>query len=264
MVSDKEIDASLMKTQRKEEWFDNEKFWRELELYMFPEHRFADAAASLKSLLRLAKPKGKAVLDLCCGPGRWTIPLAKHGFHVTAVDRTAHLLRRAQARAGPQRARIEWVRQDMRDFVRPNSFDLVLSMLTSFGYFDDPQEDLAVLGNIHTSLRPGGVVFMEMAGKEILARTFQANTAECLPDGSWLIQRHELSDGWSRILNEWTLIKRGQTQTWKFEHSIYSGRELQDRLELAGFGNVKLFGSFQGDAYDQNALRLIAVARRLK
>ncbi|HRZ56492.1 MAG TPA: hypothetical protein P5525_13665 [Candidatus Paceibacterota bacterium] len=44
--------------------------------------------------------------------------------------------------------------------------------------------------------------------------------------------------------------------------TIYSGQELRDRLEQAGFADVQLFGSFDGTAYDQNAQRLIAVARR--
>ena len=45
---------------------------------------------------------------------------------------------------------------DMRDFVRPGSFALVLNMFTSFGYFDNKQEDLTVLENMFSSLQPGG------------------------------------------------------------------------------------------------------------
>jgi hypothetical protein len=44
----------------------------------------------------------------------------------------------------------------MRDFVRPGSFALVLNMFTSFGYFDNKQEDLTVLENMFSSLQPGG------------------------------------------------------------------------------------------------------------
>jgi hypothetical protein len=44
----------------------------------------------------------------------------------------------------------------MREFVRPGAFDLVLSMLTSFGYFEDMNENVKVLENIFVSLREGG------------------------------------------------------------------------------------------------------------
>jgi SAM-dependent methyltransferase len=252
-----------MNTQRKTEWFDDEAFWRMLTPLMFSKERCGDAAKLIPKALKLVRPRGKEVLDLCCGPGRWSIPLAKRGFRVTGVDRTKPFLNQARADARKAQARIEWVRQDMRDFVRPEAFDVALSMFTSFGYFDDKGEDLLVLKNLFTSLRPGGSLLMEMAGKEILARIFQPTTSTQLPDGSLLVERHEVFDGWSRMRNEWTFIKDGKARAWRFHLTIYSGQELRDLLERAGFTDVKLFGSFDGAAYDQNAQRLIAVARRL-
>ena len=47
-----------------------------------------------------------------------------------------------------------------------------------------------------------------------------------------------------------------------FEHTIYSGRELKDRLLHCGFGSVQLYGSLAGAPYDQDAARLVAVARK--
>lgn len=246
---------------RKREWFDDDAFWRDLHPFLFPETSFQAAARSLPDLLRLAKPKGRAVLDLCCGPGRFTIPLATRGYAVTGVDRTRYFLRRGQARARNVRARVEWVRSDMRDFVRPGAFDLALSMFTSFGYFDDKAEDLAVLRNIRASLRPGGALVIEVMGKEVLARIWQATTCAEQPDGSLLFQRHRLLDDWTRIRNEWTLVRAGRAKTFRFHHTIYSGQELTDRLEAAGFSGVRLYGSLAGDPYDLKAARLIAVAR---
>ena len=62
--------------------------------------------------------------------------------------------------------------------------------------------------------------------------------------------------------NEWTFVKAGKVQTWRFHLTIYSGQELRDRLEQAGFTDVQIFGSFDATAYDQNAQRLLAVARK--
>lgn len=53
-----------MSDQRKKEWFENEAFWRDLYSYMFPEKRFPEAAMQIGKVLKLAKPKGKAVLGL--------------------------------------------------------------------------------------------------------------------------------------------------------------------------------------------------------
>ncbi|MBN2318061.1 MAG: class I SAM-dependent methyltransferase [Acidobacteria bacterium] len=129
---------------RKIEWFDKDDFWRDLYPFMFPDKRFDDAPVEIEKVLSLVKPKGKAVLDLCCGPGRCAISLARKGFRVTGVDRAKFLLDKAKTRAKKDGARIEWIEMDMRDFVRHESYNLILNMFTSFGYFDDKREDLAV------------------------------------------------------------------------------------------------------------------------
>ena len=253
-----------MMRNRKREWFDDDSFWRELYPFMFPEKRFASTSQEVDQALKLAKPQGKRALDLCCGPGRCSIALARRGFAVTGVDRTRYLLAQARCRAKAARVRIEWVRADMRDFVRPGAFDLVLSMFTSFGYFDDKREDLAVLRNMFASLRPGGTFFIDVLGKECLARIFQSTKSDTLPDGTRLVQRHEVFDDWTRIRNEWILLRKGRAKSFRFHHTVYSGQELRDRMEAAGFVDVRLYGDLGGGDYGTNAQRLIVVGRKPK
>jgi SAM-dependent methyltransferase len=245
--------------QRKKEWFDDDSFWRELYPFMFPEQRFAAADEQVAQALALAKPPGKSVLDLCCGPGRCSIALAKKGFRVAGVDRTKYLLNKAREKAKAAHVKIEWIREDMRDFARPGLFALVLSMFTSFGYFDDRRDDMTVLQNMFASLQPGGAFLIEVLGKERLAKILQPTISTVLPDGTLMIERHEIFDDWTRVRNEWLLIRDGCAKSFKFHHTIYSGQELRDRMERAGFVAVKLFGNLAGDPYGPGAERLVAV-----
>ena len=252
-----------MKTaKRKREWFDDDSFWRELYPFMFPEKRIADADEQVAKALALTKPAGKSVLDLCCGPGRCSVALAKRGFRVTGVDKTTYLLNMARAKAHAARVKIEWVQKDMRDFVRPGAFALVLSMFTSFGYFDDKQEDMAVLENMFASLQPGGACLIDVIGKERLAKVLQSTTASDLADGTVVVERHKIFDDWTRVGNEWLVIRNGRAKSFKFHHTVYSGQELRDRMERAGFVAVKLHGNLDGDEYGPDAERLIAVGRK--
>lgn len=150
----------------------------------------------------------------------------------------------------------------MRDFVRLGEYGLVLSMFTSFGYFDNKDEDIKVLNNIFQSLKPGGACIIDVMGKERLANILQPSTSEESPDGSILVQRHEIFDDWSRIRNEWILIKKGKAKSFEFHHTIYSGQELKACLIQVGFREVKLFGNLDGKEYGSDAQRLIAVARK--
>jgi len=229
---------------------------------MFPPALISGTGAQMRAMLKLARPRGKTVLDLCCGPGRCSIALAKAGYRVTGVDRTRFLLNKARANARKAGVRIEFVRSDMRDFVRPAAYDLALSMFTSFGYFDDKSEDVGVLRNVFTSLRPGGVFVIDVMSKERIARAFRGTMSEELPDGRLRVQRQEIFDDWSRIQNEWLIINGNRVSRFRFHHTLYSGQELKALLLQAGFENVTLYGSLDGDAFGLRAERLIAVARK--
>ncbi len=248
------------------EWFESEDFWRDFYPYMFSPERFAAAKEEVSRIVALTQCTGGNMLDLCCGPGRHSVEFAALGFRVTGVDRSPFLLDRAREHASasqsPSGASIEWIKEDMRSFVRPATFDLACSLFTSFGYFKDEGEDLEVLRNIHRSLKENGVLVIDVLGKERLARVWQNSLCTELSDGSLLVQRHQLLDNWCRIRPEWIIIKDGHTRSFTFEHTIYSGRELKDRLISCGFKQVQLFGDLQGAPYNQDATRLIAVARK--
>ncbi len=244
------------------EWFENEDFWTEMYPYLFPEDRFQSADEEVDKILSLVEFKGTHFLDLCCGPGRHSTVLAERGFSVTGVDSTTVLLQKAKARASERKLDVEFVQDDMRRFVRSSSYDLVLNMFTSFGYFDDKDEDLRVLRNIYESLRPGGVLIMEMQGKEVLASKFTAATSEVYPDGTLFVQRREIFDDWTRIRNQWLLIRDEQVRSFKFHHTLYSGQELKDRLSQVGFSNTQLYGDLDGSAYGIGSKRQIALARK--
>jgi SAM-dependent methyltransferase len=244
------------------EWFENDDFWRDFYPFMFAEERFAATPDEVGRILALTQCNGGSVLDLCCGPGRHSVELARRGFQVTGVDRSPFLLAKAREHAAASGALVEWVEQDMRNFVRPASFDLACSLFTSFGYFQDEQDDLQVLRNLYQSLKESGVLIIEVLGKERLARVWKDTICAELADGSLVFQRPQIRDDWTRIRSEWTLVREGRARSFTFEHTVYSGRELKDRLLSCGFRQVQLFGDQQGTPYGFDATRLIAVARK--
>lgn len=243
-------------------WFEDESFWSEMYPFMFPEERFRLAEEQIEKVLTLVGYEEGTVLDLCCGPGRHSIALAKRGIQVTAVDRSEFLLRKAKEEAAKSNLEIEFVSDDMRHFVRSESFSLILNMLTSFGYFEDKEDDLKVLRNAYQSLKPEGAILIDIFGKELLARRYKATSSTECGDGVLLIQRHEICEDWTRCRNEWILVKDGTARTFMFQTRLYSGQEMKDILQRAGFEEVKVFGDLDGNKYGIDADRLIAVGRK--
>jgi SAM-dependent methyltransferase len=230
--------------------------------FIFAEASFVSAADNVPKIAALSGLAGGSVLDLACGPGRYAIPLAQAGYAVTAVDRTRFLLEKARERAAQASAHVEWLEQDMRQFVRPAAFDLAINVFTSFGYFDDEAENRQVLENIHASLKPGGTFVFDHLGKEILAARYQPTRAESLPDGTVLVHRTNVIDDWSRIDDQWILLEGSGVSKFRIRHWVYSGREIRELFRSVGFADVSLYGTFDGTPYGPQAQRLIAVAKK--
>jgi len=243
-------------------WFEDERFWTTWYPYMFTAERFDSAASEVDQLLALVGLESGSVLDLACGPGRHAIELSKRGFRVTGVDRSPFLLSKAKERAREAEVDVEWVEEDMRSFERQGAFDLAINMFTAFGYFDDKSEDLEVLKRLQHSLVQGGRLVVDIISKEWLAKNFLPTSSTKTGDGTLIIDRREIFDDWTRIRNEWILIKGGAVESFEFHHTIYSGQELKDRILAAGFSEVRLYGDLAGNPYGTEARRLIAVARK--
>ncbi len=248
-------------TQRAEdEWFLDESFWEDFYQVLFPDELFDQAEEEMEQIFDFLDHPVSSVLDLCCGPGRFAGLLAREGYQVTGVDKSPFLLDIAK-NAYADTGNVEWILSDMREFVRPDSYDLVLNLYTSFGYFRDPGEDLVVLKNMAQCLKPGGSFVIELMGKEVMAKDFEPMTASKTDDGLF-VQAHEIRDNWNIIRTEWTLIREGKIRSSTFEHRLYSASELIRLCEMAGFGDLRIFGNFDASPYDHNAILLIITGRK--
>jgi 2-polyprenyl-3-methyl-5-hydroxy-6-metoxy-1,4-benzoquinol methylase len=120
--------------RKKVEWHQDDEFWTEMAPFLFSQDAWESSREELSSALDLMRIEaGATVLDLACGPGRHSLELARRGYQVTGVDRTTEYLEEARARAKLEDLAIEFVREDMRRFVRPDTYDGALSMFISLG-----------------------------------------------------------------------------------------------------------------------------------
>ncbi|WP_329100390.1 class I SAM-dependent methyltransferase [Micromonospora sp. NBC_01699] len=237
-------------------WYEDDGLWSGFGALMFAPRRAVEAARNTTESPLLAFPAGARVLDLCCGPGLYLVPLARQGHRVTGVDLSPAMLDRAAATCADAGVRVELVRADMAEFVRPAGFDVVLNMYTSFGYFAEPADNLRVLRDAYASLVPGGRLLMDVLGKEILAGWVGRPQAVDLPEGTVYL-RDTILDDWTRLRTEWTLVHDGTARSATITSYVYSAAELRSLFEQAGFTEVECFGGFDGGRYDNHAERLI-------
>ncbi|MFH8989307.1 class I SAM-dependent methyltransferase [Streptomyces sp. NPDC017940] len=241
--------------------FQDDDFWTEFYDFLFSEQRHVQAEELLDTSPLLSIPPGARVLDLCCGPGVFTVPLARRGYDVTGVDLSPAMLDRARKRAADAGTRVTYVRADAREYEAPGAFDVVLNMFTSFGYFEDPADNARVLRTMHSCLAPGGTLVLDLAGKELLAR--RVTPPKVVRRGEDLVvQTDTVLDDWARMRSDWVLVRGEQVTRADLVWFVYSAVELRHMVEEAGFGRVEVFGGFDGRPYDENAERLVLRATR--
>ncbi|MFM7913109.1 MAG: class I SAM-dependent methyltransferase, partial [Bacteroidota bacterium] len=133
----------------------------------------------------LALPPSAQILDLGCGWGRHTRSFAELGYTTTGLDLSPRLIAKAQENFiqpnNPISERMKFYIGDMRDFQLNTDFDAVVNLFTSFGYFDDKNQDLKVLGNANRHLKEDGFLVLDFFNKEFVLSQINESEYRCGP-----------------------------------------------------------------------------------
>ena len=117
----------------------------------------------------------RSILDVCCGPGRHSIPLARHGYNVLGIDTNDAQISRAAA-AAPINASFRTL--DMRQLDSlSETFDGVINLWASFGYFDDATNE-SILRQITARLRHGGRAIIDLYNRDHMITMPATDVAE--------------------------------------------------------------------------------------
>ena len=149
---------------------------------------------------------------------------------------------------------------DMRSFVRPEAFNLVVNLFSSFGYFEDEEDHRRVIRNVHQSLKPGGRLIVDLVGREPIALRFRPEAVTRYSDGTVIVEERRIVNDWRHHESTWTRISDGIASTYTIKMRLYGASDLTALLQECGFDEVDIFGSLDGTPYDLTARRLIAVA----
>lgn len=200
------------------EWF--EEWFGEEYLHLYP-HRNERDADLMVALLTRALPwqLGWRVLDAACGAGRHLAALERAGAVAFGFDLSISLLSRAR-----EVSTRPLVRADMRALpFRPRSMDLTLNLFTSFGYFAADEEHVDALGQMLSTVRPGGWFVIDFLNAEQVRHA--------------LIPEESTSIGGTRVD-----IRRSITPDGRFVHKtirLAGGRRFEERVRLLGAADLE-------------------------
>jgi ubiquinone/menaquinone biosynthesis C-methylase UbiE len=223
---------------------------------------------------RLASAEDGRVLELGCGTGRITVPVARAGAHVVGIDRSAEMLDRGRQRLRRAKLldRALLLRGDIRSlpFRSRPGFHLVMApygILQSLTREQDLQETLA---SVHRVLRRGGLFgidlvpdlprWSEYEGRRSFAGARGSKTHLTLVESVRQDRRRRLT-----IFDHEYIERRGaerRVHRFSLTFRTLSVPQMRRRLEDAGFAIEAVLGDYRGGPWDSRADVWIILARR--
>jgi SAM-dependent methyltransferase len=233
-----------------EEWFGEDY----LRIYQHRDESEAERAIDLIAT-HLPDREIQAVLDLACGAGRHSKPLCERWWTV-GLDLSAALLRVAR-RETPE---APYVRADMRMLpFADGSFDLVVNLFTSFGYFEDDREHARVLARVRDAMKPGGTFVIDFLNASQVRRNLVPYD-ERVENGVTIEQNRIISPD-NRFVEK-IIRLRERRREYVERVRLLSAGDLERMLEGAGFEVVHCFGDYTGTSWTENSPRTILFASR--
>lgn len=121
-------------------------------------HRdYAEAEFFINNLIEKF-PTGATALDLGCGKGRHAVYLNSKGYRVTGIDLSEDNIKHCLQF---ENSNLEFLVHDMRRFYCINTFDIVLNLFTSFGYFEKLHHNELALQAAYAALKRGGIMVLD-------------------------------------------------------------------------------------------------------
>ena len=205
-------------------------------------------AAFVASLLSLAP--GARLLDAGCGAGRHVRAFARRGASVVGVDLSVELLAEARSAGGAR-----YVAADVRRLpFRDAAFAHVVSLFTSFGYFD-ADGDRAHLVELRRVLRPGGAFVIDFLNPPRVIGSLVPESTRTY--GALEIREQRFVRG-GRVEKEVEVRDAsGATRRWTESVRLYGRDELTSLLAASGLRVTSAHGDLAGGAWSEASERLV-------
>lgn len=238
-----------------ETWFETSEY---LEIYS---HRNEEEAEKLSNLISSQLPGegNKSVLDLCCGAGRHSLLFAKKGFSVTGIDLSANLLDHARHRAAAENLKVNFIRSDIRNLDYFNSFDIIVNLFTSFGYFESDEQNFSILRAINNALKPEGWFIIDFFNADYLRNNLVPQSYRKYENYA-IEQRRSISQ--NRVIKEIKITDAQNVRRYFESVRLYTPDELTSALESEGLTVKKIFGDYSGNPLTKTSERLIIFAQK--
>ena len=257
IVKEKEFKAMKMDVVEKENtpWY--EKWFDENYLVLYRHRNRRDAEEQVRLIIdTLDLHVEDKILDLACGEGRYTALFNDLGYQVTGIDLSETLVNCGKERYPG----LELEVGDMRQI--HGKFDVILSLFTSFGYFDSDQDNENVIRSIFNALNPGGYFWLDFLNAQQVQETLVPQSITDISPGIRAVENRKIENG--RIIKDIHFFNQGEENHYKESVRLFTASNLEQMFQRNGFHITQHFGDYHGRSWEPHSPRTILVGRKNK
>lgn len=216
----------------------------------------------------LSKDKSAQILELCCGSGRLTIPIAKE-YNICGIDNSHSMLEQAKLKAAKEGLAIDFIEADIRTLDLPNKYDLIFIPFNSIHHLYQNQDLFDTLNVVKKHLKPGGLFLLDCYNPNIhyiveAEKELNKIAEYKTDDGRTVlikeIMKYENKTQINRI--EWHYFINGSFHSVQnLDMRMYFPQELDTYLKWHGFTIMHKFGSFDEELFSNDSDKQIFVCQ---
>lgn len=235
------------------DWFDSPYYH-----LLYGKRDDKEAESFIHSLVQLlAPPRGARMLDLACGKGRHARILASLGFEVTGIDLSENNIAEASRYSSDT---LHFEVHDMRNLFRENEFDYVFNLFTSFGYFENEDDNIKTLESAHECLTERGIFIQDYFNANIIPERFRAQETKMV-DGVEFVIRKTIDH--KRIVKCINFCDKGVDYDFREKVSLFNYDDFKAMYRKTGFHILHTFGDYNLGPFDAGrSERLILISEK--
>ncbi len=230
-------------------WFDTPYYH-----ILYKDRNYREAQIFMDNLTHyLNLPDHAKVLDLACGKGRHSIYLNQLGFNVLGVDLSENSIEVANKNANDT---LHFEVHDMREPLE-EKFDAVFNLFTSFGYFDNDEDNLKTLIAIKENLSEYGFAVIDFMNVPFVLDNLVDEETKTVDTIDFHLKRY-LLDGY--IIKEINFEDQGQKFHYTEKVRALTLEDFEQMMEEAGIYLLDTFGDYKLKKYHKkDSERLIMI-----
>lgn len=202
-------------------------------------------------------PSKSKVVDLACGKGRHAVTLNNLGLDVLGVDLSENSINNAKHH---ENKTLRFGVHDMREPLNENGFDAVFNLFTSFGYFDEIEDNHRVIQSVYNMLNEKGLFIIDFMNSAKVIKNLVPSEIKIEDDIEFHITRKYTGQ---HIIKEIKFEDKNQHFEFNEKVQALKFQDFQELLIENKFEIIRTFGDFNLNEFEENSSdRLIIIARK--